>query len=88
MKNNKFFTVTAYAIAIAVLIFFLVEQADVMKLYWTRLTILALMGICAILSIGGYINTSFIKRIKVPLLETIEVVLAFIYLLLLIINLI
>lgn len=84
--KGKYFIIVAYVIAIVVLILFIVEHSDITKLYWTRLTILALMGICAILSIGDYINTSIIKKIKTPMLNTIEVTLGVIYLILLIIN--
>lgn len=84
--KGKYFIIVAYVIAIVVLILFIVEHSDITKLYWTRLSVLALMGICAILSIGSYINTSVIKKIKATLVETIEVTLGAIYLILLIIN--
>lgn len=86
--KGKYFIIVAYAIAIIVLILFIVKHSDITKLYWTRLTILALMGIYAILSIGSYINTSIIKKIKATLLNTIEVILGVIYLILLIINIV
>lgn len=86
--KGKYFIIVAYAIAIVVLILFIVEHSDITKLYWTRLTILALMGICAILSIGDYINTFIIKKIKATLVATIEVILGVIYLILLIINIV
>lgn len=86
--KGKYFIIVAYVIAIVVLILFIVEQSDITKLYWTRLTILALMGIYAILSIGSYINTSIIKKIKATLVATIEVILGVIYLILLIINIV
>lgn len=86
--KGKYFIIVAYVIAIVILILFIVEQSDITKLYWTRLTILALLGICAILSTGSYINTSIIKKIKATLLNTIEVILGVIYLILLIINIV
>lgn len=84
--KGKYVIIVAYVIAIVVLILFIVEQTDITKLYWTRQSVLALMGIYTIISIGSYINTSIIKKIKTPMLNTIEVILGVIYLILLIIN--
>lgn len=86
--KGKYFIIVAYVIAIVVLVLFIVEQTDITKLYWTRLSVLALMGIYTIISIGSYINTSIIKKIKATLVETIEVILGVIYLILLIINIV
>lgn len=53
-------------------------------LYWTRLGILILMGICAILDIGFFINKVFIKRVKPTIIHYIRTIERIVYIILLV----
>lgn len=84
IKSNVFFDL-AYIVAILLLAVYIYRGENIVThLYWTRLGIFLLMGVCALLGIGTFLNGIWIKKIKYNFVSYIETFIKFVYFVLLI----
>lgn len=85
IKSNVFFDL-AYIVAILLLTVYIYRDENIVThVYWTRLGIFVLIGVCALLGIGTFLNEIWIKKIKSNLVAYIEAFIKFVYIILLII---